>query len=956
MMEGDKDMNGRTRIRLALIGVSGLALATAMPAQAQTAQDTPATAPQTAPAPTAEPAPSTPDAQGGDIVVTGFRSSLANALNIKRETAGVVDVIKAEDIAAFPDQNLAESLQRIPGVAITRIGGEGRQISVRGLGPEYTRVRVNGMEALATSGGSDSGGAVGSNRGRGFDFNIFASELFNSLVVHKTGSADIEEGSLGATVDLNTGRPFDYTKPQLVLSAQGSYNDLSKRYDPRLAGLFTKTFFDGKLGVLLTVAYNERHAIEEVAGTTQWGLGGANGGFSPASTLPGYTTAQINSNDPATGLFHPRNPSSNSYNENEKRLGITGGIQFKPTDRTLISLNGMYGRLAANRTEHLLQAISFSRSGSTGKPQTVINDGVVDDNNNLIYGQFSNVDMRAQESYTELTTTFQQYTADISQDIGSNFKLTAMAGYAKSVFDSPIGTTVTYEHLDTTYSYDYRNNPKVPAITMGFNPADPSQWATIPGFSALDLVQDRVANTFKTGKIGGDWTIASGWHIRGGADYRKFDFSSFEAMRVPEETDVPVLTPAQLASVSDVFSGYGRALPVPSGNPTSWIVPNIAKYAKLFNIYSGTGLFQMGSIEQSDARGSNFAVSEEDLGGWLQATFDQQFLGMTVRGDVGIRYYHTRQYSNGYAAVGDSIQLVEATRNYEGWLPSINMVFEPTDKFLIRLGLAKTIARPSLGSLTPGGDISVQGGNRSFSSGNPDLAPTTSKNVDLSFEWYPTSGAIYSVGLFYKNISTFVQTLRQTVPFNTLGLPDSLLAGTIATPTDLFDVSQPVDSNGGTLKGLELNIQQPLKFLPGFLSNFGVLLNYTYVDSDIQYLTSTTPGAPTVRSTLVGLSKNAANATLYYETKKFSIRGSVSYRSGYLTTVPGRRGNDVEGANSTLNVDARASYNVLRNVQLSIEAINLTNQPDDRYVDTANRPWLYSFTGRQLSAGVRVTF
>src|SRR5690606_452692 len=105
----------------------------------------------------------------GEVVVTGFRASLQSATNIKRNETGVVDAIVAEDIAAFPDMNLAESLQRIPGVAITRVGGEGRQISVRGLGPDYTRVRINGMEALATSGGTSSGGAVGNNRGRGFD-------------------------------------------------------------------------------------------------------------------------------------------------------------------------------------------------------------------------------------------------------------------------------------------------------------------------------------------------------------------------------------------------------------------------------------------------------------------------------------------------------------------------------------------------------------------------------------------------------------------------------------------------------------------------------------------------------------------------------------------------------------------------------------------------------------------
>lgn len=142
-----------------------------------------------------------------EIVITGsFRDSLASALDLKREAAGFVDAIMAEDIADFPDNNLAESLQRISGVAITRAAGEGRQISVRGLGPEYTRVRINGMEAIATSGGTDAIG--GANRGRGFDFNTFPSDLFNALVVRKTASADVEEGSLGATVDLRTAKPL----------------------------------------------------------------------------------------------------------------------------------------------------------------------------------------------------------------------------------------------------------------------------------------------------------------------------------------------------------------------------------------------------------------------------------------------------------------------------------------------------------------------------------------------------------------------------------------------------------------------------------------------------------------------------------------------------------------------------------------------------------------------------
>lgn len=892
-----------------------------------------------------------------EVVVTGFRASLESAINVKREAAGVVDVIKAEDIAAFPDQNLAESLQRIPGVAITRVGGEGRQISVRGLGPEYTRVRINGMEALATSGGTSSGGAVGNNRGRGFDFNVFASEMFNSLTVRKTGSADVEEGSLGATVDLSTGRPFDYREPTFVVSGQLGYSALSEKTNPRFAALAAQQWMDGKIGAMLSVAYGERNTLEEVHGTTRWGPGGANSGFAASSTLPGYTLAQIRNSDPATAIFHPRNPSYNSYDQNQERLGVTGGLQFQLTDATQLSLNGLYGKLEGERRERLLQAISFSRSGSGGKGGTIIRDGVVDGDNNLIYGVFDNVDLRSQASHHELTTTFQQYTADLTHDFTDRFSMNALVGYAESIFDSPRNVTVTFEHLDADgYAYDYRSNDRVPRVTLGFDPTNPANWATAPGSSALNIDQYRVENTFKTAKLEGAYEINDGLRIKAGADLRKFKFDSDQRMRVASETDIQTLTPQQLADLSTVARGYGSGMDLPAGSPTAWLVPDVDAYASAFNIYSNTGRYQLGSIEQSDARGGNFAVEEEDLGQYVQGEFELTVLGRMLRGDVGVRHFKTTQRSTGFAAVASSVQVVSAERSYNKTLPSLNLTYELSDTFLMRFGAARTIARPGLASLTPGGDISVQGGNRSYSSGNPDLKPTESDNLDLSFEFYPGQGSIYALGLFYKDISTFAQTLRTTRAFNTLGLPEELLNGTVALPTDDFEVTQPVNSQGGELQGFEISLQQPLRFLPGWLSNFGVLANYTYVDSDIDYLTSADPGAPTIAATLVGLSKNAANATLYYEDRAFSIRGSVAYRSGYLTQIPGRNGNFEEGTNSTLNVDMRASYDLNEHLQLSIEAINLTDQFENRYVDDSDRPWVYGHTGREYFFGARYRY
>ncbi|MCR6645155.1 MAG: TonB-dependent receptor plug domain-containing protein [Terricaulis sp.] len=194
-----------------------------------------------------------------EIVITGFRGSLQAAVDIKRREVAAVDAIVAEDIADFPDLNLSESIQRIPGVAITRDAGEGRQITVRGLGPQFTRVRINGMEALTTTGSTDAAG--GNNRDRSFDFNIFASELFNAITVRKTAQASVEEGSLGATVDLRTSLPFDYQGFNLVASGQLQYNDLSESTDPRAAFLISNRWDlagGGRLGALFSVAYSTR--------------------------------------------------------------------------------------------------------------------------------------------------------------------------------------------------------------------------------------------------------------------------------------------------------------------------------------------------------------------------------------------------------------------------------------------------------------------------------------------------------------------------------------------------------------------------------------------------------------------------------------------------------------------------------------------------------------------------
>src|SRR5262245_36023118 len=244
-------------------------------------------------APTSEAArPAEPTALE-EIVVSGYRRSLEASLDIKRDAVGSVDAIVAEDIAKFPDLNLAESIQRIPGVSIARDAGEGRQVTVRGLGPQFTRVRVNGMEAMSANGGTDAAG--GTNRDRSFDFNTFASELFNAITIRKTAAAEIEEGSLGATVDLRAARPFDYQGFTFVSSVQGSWNDIEDKLDPRAAVLLSDRFMDGKVGALISAAYTGRKLTDEGSSTVRWqNAQAANNTITAAngfgsSTAPGVT-------------------------------------------------------------------------------------------------------------------------------------------------------------------------------------------------------------------------------------------------------------------------------------------------------------------------------------------------------------------------------------------------------------------------------------------------------------------------------------------------------------------------------------------------------------------------------------------------------------------------------------------------------------------------------------------
>jgi len=882
-----------------------------------------------------------------EVVVTGFRASLGSALNIKKRTSGVVDVIKAEDIADFPDANLAESIQRVPGVSIARDAGEGRQITVRGLGPQFTRVRINGVEGQSTASGTDSSG--GANRNRAFDFNVFASELFNSITVRKTASASTEEGSLGATVDLQTGRPFDYKGATLVVSAQQGYNDLSESWDPRFALLASNTWADGKLGALVSVAYTERNLLEEGHGSGGWLNGTEVGGFSPASTFTQASSASV---------FTPRFPRYGRLTHDQKRLGITSSLQFRPDEKTLVTADFLYSDFKATRTENWLEALSFARNAAQGgRPEIIVRDGVVNSKGDMVYGLFDDVDVESETRFDKLRTKYTQATFTAEHRFTDRFKVTGLVGFSKSDFDNPIQTTVILNRENADgFSYDYRGDAKLPAMNFGFDVTDPLAYNFGAARSEIRLRPQGVTNTIQTAQLDGDYELNDTFRLKAGVNLKKYEFDSWALARVNESVVPTLPAGVTLASLTNLVSGFGKNLGG-SGYPTSWAAPDLNAFAKLFDIYSGTGLFELSGASNSAARGNIRSVEEKDTAAYVQLDFNSDRFAWPIRGDVGVRYVKTEQSSTGYQLVSGAAQQATVDRDYEDVLPALNLTAEVTPDFLLRFGAAKVMTRPNLGSLTPGGSLSVVG-VFSVSSGNPYLDPIRATTYDLSAEWYFAKDALLSVGLFYKDIDSYIQTQRVSQTFAASGLPTSLLdglAGVSANDTFLF--SKPVNTEGGPLKGIEISYQQPFSFLPGPLRHTGAIFNVTIVDSKIDYISSRS-ATGFVQNDLVGLSKNAFNATLYYEDSKFSARVSGAYRDKYLTAVPsGTSTNDIDGVRDIVTVDASASYQINKRLKVTFEGLNLTDAFNEQYTDSVRDSiYVYSHTGRQYNFGLRYAF
>lgn len=875
--------------------------------------------------------PATAAAQSSDdevmeeVVVTGFRSSLRQAVALKRDAVNSRDSIVSEDIGKMPDLNLAEAIQRVPGVAITREGGEGRQITIRGLGPDFTRVTLNGMEVPASAGGLDSFGGV--NRGRAFDFNVFSADLFTRIDVNKSPTASIEEGGVSGTVELYTARPLDRPGFQASLFGQAGYNDLSEEADPTFNAFVSTTNDAETFGFLLTAAYTERTVWQDGFGTVRWAV--------PDQPFAGNNTslsdAEINS------LWYPRLPRQDSFHHTQDRFGASSAIQFRPADNIEFGVNWVHSSFEST-TDSYNSFAEFRRSGVWGYPHITVNSVTLDPTSSyVVAGDFADVGLRTESRQNADTTDFNQITADFEWGISDTLTLSAMIGQAKSeFFDDYFRVNIETPEPGANFSYDFTQDANVAAISYDIDVTDPNNFFIMTNDTIQQFGVDRTNDTVR---VDLNWAMTDQHSFDFGAIYnnREVDSQHYLCGTCQDQTDIAGL--GKVYNFSDL-GGYG------SGTELDFWVLDFDRAKAAYGLGGWT-------IAAGPGR-QTWIVEEETAGAFVDYNLNTDLAGRELRLNLGVRYVDTKTTATGWLTA--DIPNTEEN-SYDNWLPSLNVAYNVTPDVVLRGGLSRTMTRASLSSLAP--TKSYSDVNFTVSGGNSQLDPLVSDNLDLAVEWYFAEQSVLSLAYFQKDIDSFISSPSTDEPLR----PEDFAAVAAVYPTQpqlldptlIWTYSTAANTEGTKLDGFEISYQQAFTELPGLWSGFGVIANYSYVDATTLVVRS----GQNVTVPLEGMSENSWNATVYYELDRWGVRLAVNNRDDYVTDNTGSNGNISHGTTGPTRYDMSAFFHINDMMTMTFEGINLTDEAErlfttgDGSLDLIRE---YNFTGRQFFLGLRVNF
>ena len=928
-----------TFTRILAASISSIALAAAAGAQAQSSAPG-----NNAPAGDVKPAPE--NAGGSDeIVVTGIRLAQRTALGAKRDSGVIADIISAEDIGKFPDKNVAEALQRVPGIVINREFGEGERVSLRGTAPNLTKTLVNG-HAIATA---DWFVLEQLAATRSFNYLTLPAEIVGRLDVYKSGQADVEEGGIGGTINVHTRNPLDLKPFTVSASVQGVYSERRGDVNPQASGLISWKNDADTFGVLVGAVYQKRNIRRDGIEVL---------GYQPVTV--GGQTAQI-----------PSLIGSALFQQERERYGGNIALQFRPTDRLEINLTGLYSKFNANNFNQnylawgsrALGGVSRTVGGvDTTIPGTLTNavvrngtvvSGTVSSPSNAAGTGFDPNGRAAVYDAIDRKSFAETYSADADliwhpSDDGT---LHVKVGYTKAN-----GNTESQPFYEGAApgAFTFDISGKVPQVSfIGINP-------TVPNDLILDFASlHRITNTDreKYGYLDYEHEVHLGPinAIKVGAKYTDHDrvtrflattYGAFYLNLVGTGCGGAPCTSADFAG-GETPGNFLRNVALP-GTLTDFFQVD---RTKLQNILNGLPASARARIINPP---ENYSINEKTFGGYVMAKLGSKEDGW--QGNFGMRVVRTKQDSIGNqlgvpastpgAVTTNAFGIylpIEVKRTYTDFLPSANLSIDVARNVVVRFAASRSVARPDYTDIVP--RVSLNPGSLTGDGGDPSVNPYRANNYDVSFEWYPDRDTIVAAALYYKDISSYIvnRTVQERFPVQNATNPNA--SRCTASPSStagnplydcLFDVNRRSNGAGGTNKGVEIQLSRPIAY------GFGAIVNYTYSDA------KSNSGDP-----IPGNSKHALNVTGYFENDFLSARLSYNYRSAFFINIDRAAPLNQKATDS---LDASIGVNLTKNISLTADAVNLTNSKIEQFSGNSDRFRAIYDNGRQFYFGARIRY
>jgi iron complex outermembrane receptor protein len=808
-----------------------------------------------------------------EVLVTGYRASLQSALEVKRNSELVVDAVSGGDIGALPDVTIAETLVRLPGINGTRDRGNVSQAVVRGLGPRLVLGLVNGREVAS------------SEPSRNVRWEIYPSEVVSGADVYKSQSADLVAGGVAGTIDIKTIRPFDYSGPKAMLRGGPVYYEAGSDipgYDPygyRASGSFTDTPSDSfgfNIGVSMQ---QQKNAFPSFQG---WG-------YNDGSINPGNATGDLDGDGTADPT--PWGAQTEVKKLTEDRYGVNGALAFRVGDTMEVNFDALYSKFTIDEDQN--QAW-YSRNGVMGNW----------DNGNAgcynapasSYGQVGETVVAGtlDNCYTSVTNVIAQYTEDkdlfvsgANVRIESTWTFTGDLSYSKATRKNR-WAAFRSEVYPATMTFDMSGNV-TPSLQTSSNPADVNiqsapDWLTGTADGPDDLKDDLTALQMDFDRQ------YEGDHLKG----IKFGarFSAREKSYLHRHQDYTSILTTTLPA--DLFTNY---------SVTEFDAPPLLNgdFQELAELVYGGMPVDNNAIVQS----STWGVDEDVTEAYGKVTFGGSLGSVPFTANAGIRVVQTRTSSSGYSSTnGGALELINVRNDYVEPLPSLNFNFNLAEDKLLRVGLARVIARPPLDELRASRSLWNETPPPTGSGGNPMLDPFVANQADVSFEWYFRPEALAAIAVFYKDVDSHIGYSTEPVTID----------GTT------YAVTGPFNGEGGGIAGAELTFQTPFAE-SGIGRNFGVYMNYAYVDTDVKEFYPSTNPLP-----VEGYAENTAAVDLWFNSAGWELRVGYKYHSPF-SIIAGWNGSDVRSLGEETILDFSGSYQLNDTFGIRLQVNNLTNEP-----------------------------